>query len=45
MTTLCVKCQLGRGAAEGVEGKSREKNFSASTAFAASEGWKASQNT
>lgn len=42
---MCEVRQLGLGAAEGVAGKSIEKNFSASTAFAASDGWKASQNT
>lgn len=35
---------VGADAGEGADEK-REKNFSARTAFAASDGWKASQNT
>ena len=35
----------GLGASEGADEKRVEKNFSARITFAASEGWKASQNT
>ena len=42
----CKKNQCdGAGAAEGAAEKRIEKNFSPSTAFAASDGWNASQNT